>query len=116
MPAEPSFTPQEQFQALNTLDFLSDLISAGKEEFSRVDVLMLIEFVKQELFDLEVVIAQQTATRGLEDESTGSAVPELFSKLLQCPCVALPSHQPGYIQWTCPGCGRACSLNAGDGV
>lgn len=59
------FTPQEQFQALNVLDYLSDLFTcAGKETFTRVDVLIILDHVRAdpEIFDPEVVIAQQIVT------------------------------------------------------
>lgn len=59
------FTPQEQFQALNVLDYLSDLFTAAeKETFTRVDILVILDLVRAdpEIFDPEVVIAQQIAT------------------------------------------------------
>jgi uncharacterized protein YllA (UPF0747 family) len=59
------FTPVEQFQALNLMDYLSDLFTvAQKETFTRVEILVLLDHIKNdpELFDPAVLIAQQTAT------------------------------------------------------
>ena len=64
MPRSP-MAPQEQFQALNTLDLLSDLFTAAqKNTFTRQDVLSVIDHVRKdpEIFDWEVLIAQQAAT------------------------------------------------------
>ena len=61
--------PQEQFQALNTLDYLSDLFTAAeKKTFTREEVLIVIDRVRSdsEMFDTDVVIAQQIATADLE--------------------------------------------------
>lgn len=58
-------TTDEQFQALNMLDYLSDLFTvAGKETFTREDVLVIINTVRSDpdFFDPAVVIAQQEAT------------------------------------------------------
>lgn len=61
---------QEQFQALNVLDYISDLFTAaGREEFSRADVLIILDAVRSdpEFFDPQVVIAQQMATQEIDD-------------------------------------------------
>jgi hypothetical protein len=56
---------KEQFQALNLLDYLSDLFTAaGKETFTRASILIILDSVRSdpEVFDQDVVIAQQQAT------------------------------------------------------
>ena len=66
-------TWQEQFQALNTLDYLSDLFTASpKESFSVTEILIILDHVRSdsELFDPEVLIAQQTANAEIEQENT----------------------------------------------
>ncbi len=55
----------EQFAALNVLDYLSDLFTAaGKDSFTRENILVVLNAVKSdpELFDPDVVIAHQIAT------------------------------------------------------
>lgn len=61
-------SPSEQFQALNVLDFLSDLFAAaGKTSFTREEILIILDDVRSdpEMFDRTVVIAQQMATADL---------------------------------------------------
>jgi hypothetical protein len=58
-------TPQEQFQALNILEYLSDLFTAAKKEtFTRESILIVLDGVRSDpdLFDPDVVIAQQNVT------------------------------------------------------
>jgi len=58
-------TPQEQFQALNMLEYLSDLFTAAKKEtFTRESILIVLDGVRSDpdLFDPDVVIAQQNVT------------------------------------------------------
>ena len=60
-----ALTPQEQFQALNVLELLSDLFTAAqKNQFTREDILVIINCVRNddEIFDPDIVIAQQIAT------------------------------------------------------
>jgi hypothetical protein len=59
-------TTSEQFQSLNILDLVRDCImGAGKEEFTKTDLLLLIDNVKsrEQLFDPDVVLAQEIATQ-----------------------------------------------------
>ena len=68
MTASP-FNPIEQFQVLNMLDYLSDLFTAAKKEtFTQVDILIMLNHVKNdsELFDPAVLIAQQTANAEID--------------------------------------------------
>jgi hypothetical protein len=63
------FTPIEQFQVLNALDYLSDLFTgSAKETFTKVEVLIVLNMVKNdpELFDPAVRIAQQTANAEID--------------------------------------------------
>jgi hypothetical protein len=58
-------TDDQQFQALNTLDYLRDLFTAArKENFTRAEILVILDLVRSdwEIFDPEVVIAQEQAT------------------------------------------------------
>lgn len=60
-----TMSPTEQFQALNILDVLSDLFSAASTRtFTCGDVLIVLDAVRSdpELFDPDVVVAQQIAT------------------------------------------------------
>jgi hypothetical protein len=64
MTASP-LTPDEQFQALNLLDYLSDLFAASpNESFTRVQILIVLDNLRSDpdFFDPEVLIAQQIAT------------------------------------------------------
>lgn len=57
-------TPNEQFQALNILDYVSDLFTmAGRENYSRADILIVLNHVRNDanLFEPAVLIAQQEA-------------------------------------------------------
>jgi hypothetical protein len=57
--------PNEQFAALNILDYISALFTAaGKEHFSREDILVVLNTIKSdpEIFDPDVVIAQEIST------------------------------------------------------
>jgi hypothetical protein len=59
-------TPNEQFQALNILEVLSDLFSAaGEKTFTCGEVLVVIDAIRSDpaFFDPDVVVAQQIATR-----------------------------------------------------
>jgi hypothetical protein len=59
------FTPDEAFQCLNLLDYLSDLFTAsGKETFTRCEILAVLNLCKNdpELFDPADVIAQEETT------------------------------------------------------
>lgn len=62
-------TPQEQYQCLNLLDYLSDLFTrAGKDNFTRESILVVLNAIRNdpEMFDPDVVIAQQVATADIE--------------------------------------------------
>ena len=62
----------EQFQALNILEVLSDLFSAtGTETLTRGDVLKILDAIRSnpEVFDPDVVAAQQIATAGINSPS-----------------------------------------------
>ena len=66
------FTDREQFQALNVLDYLSDLFTAAKKEtFTRVEILILLDNIKNDpdLFDPAVLIAQQIVTAEIDSHS-----------------------------------------------
>jgi hypothetical protein len=65
-------TDREQFQALNVLDYLSDLFTAAKKEtFTRVEILVLLDNTKNDpdLFDPAVRTAQQIATVEIDSHS-----------------------------------------------
>jgi hypothetical protein len=62
-------TDLEQYQALNVLDYLSDLFTAStKESFTPTEILIILDHVRSdpEIFDPAIVIAQQTATAEIE--------------------------------------------------
>ena len=62
-------SPTEQFQVLNMLEYLSDLFTAaGKETFTRTEILVVLDRVRSDpdIFDPDVLIAQQVATSALE--------------------------------------------------
>lgn len=62
-------SPQEQFQALNTLDYLSDLFTATEKKiFTQEEILIVLDNVRSDadMFDRVVLIAQQMATADLE--------------------------------------------------
>lgn len=64
-------TPHEQFQALNVLELLSDLFSAGdKGVFTREEVLIVIDSVRNDpdFFDPDVLIAQQQVSASIVRE------------------------------------------------
>lgn len=68
------FTETEQFACLNILDYLSDLFTgAGKDQFTREDVLLVLNLVKNDpdLFDADVVTAQEIATADVYEEPEG---------------------------------------------
>ena len=68
MTASP-FTPTEQFQVLNVLDYLSDLFTAStKKSFTPTEILIILDHVRsdRELFDPEVLVAQQTANAEID--------------------------------------------------
>lgn len=59
-------TPQEQFQVLNMLDYLSDLFTAAeKETFTRTDVLIVLNATRNDpdFIAPAVLVAQQEATQ-----------------------------------------------------
>ena len=59
-------SPQEQFQVLNMLDYLSDLFTAAeKETFSRLDILIVLNATRNDpdFIDPAVLVAQQEATQ-----------------------------------------------------
>jgi hypothetical protein len=61
-------TDGEQFAALCVLDCLSDLVTVSESEtFSKTEVLLFIDMIRSEhqLFDPDVVIAQQETTQGM---------------------------------------------------
>jgi hypothetical protein len=62
-------TPDEQFQALNLLDYLSDLFTGTpKPSFTPVEILVILDHVRtdSEFFDPEVLIAQQIANADID--------------------------------------------------
>ncbi len=64
-------TENEQFQALNVLDYLSDLFtSARKETFTRDEILIIIDIIRSDgdFFDPQVVIARQIANSEIDNE------------------------------------------------
>ena len=66
-------TDMEQFQALNLLDYLSDLFTASKKEsFTPTEILIILDHVRSdpEVFDPEVLVAQQTANAEIETENS----------------------------------------------
>lgn len=55
-------TDDEQFQALNVIEYLMDLFTAaGKENFTRTEILVVLNAVRNdpEIFDPAVLVAQQ---------------------------------------------------------
>ena len=68
MTASP-LTPDEQFQALNLLDYLSDLFTASpNESFTRVQILIVLDCLRSDpdFFDRDILLAQQTATAEID--------------------------------------------------
>jgi hypothetical protein len=66
-------TPGEQFQALNIIEYLSDLFTAaGKETFTRIEILVVLNGVRNdpELFDPDILIAQQQAMADIDSQSS----------------------------------------------
>jgi hypothetical protein len=66
-------TQNEQFQALNVIDYLSDLFTAaGKETFTRIEILVVLNGVRNdpELFDPDILIAQQQAMADIDSQSS----------------------------------------------
>lgn len=66
-------THDEQFQALNVLDYLSDLFTMSpKETFTKVQILIVLNQVKNDpdIFDPQVLIAQQTANAEIDEGNT----------------------------------------------
>jgi hypothetical protein len=62
-------TETEQYQALNVLEYLSDLFTAAeKESFTKTEVLIVLNLVRTdpEIFDPRVVIAQQIVAGELD--------------------------------------------------
>jgi hypothetical protein len=75
MTMERIFSDQEQFQCLNLLDFLSSLFTcAGKESFTKTDILVVLNNVKNdvELFDPAIVIAQEATVQFIESQHESS--------------------------------------------
>lgn len=65
MPKVSPMTPQEQYQCLNLLEYLSDLFGAATEPFyTPHQILILLNTIREdpEMFDPDVVVAQQIAT------------------------------------------------------
>ncbi len=59
-------TPQEQFQALNVLEYVSDLFTGSpRESFTKVEILVILNRIKTdpELFDPDVVEAHSEVVR-----------------------------------------------------
>ena len=68
MTASP-LTPDEQFQALNLLDYLSDLFTGTpKPSFTPTEILIILDHLREDtdLFDPAVLIAQQTANAEID--------------------------------------------------
>jgi hypothetical protein len=68
---QATWTPQEQFQCLNLLDYLSDLFTAGdKQSFTRAEVLVILNHVKNdpELFDPETLMLQAQFSAEVEQQ------------------------------------------------
>lgn len=64
-------TSQEQFQALNILDYLSDLFTVSrKESFTPTEILIILDSVRSdpEIFDPAVLITQQTQTADFDSQ------------------------------------------------
>ena len=62
-------THDEQFQALNLLDYISDLFTMSpKQTFTQVEILIVLNHVKNDtdIFDPLVLIAQQTANAEID--------------------------------------------------
>ena len=68
MTASP-LTPDEQFQALNLLDYLSDLFTGTpKPSFTPTEILIILDHVREDpdFFDPAVLIAQQIANAEID--------------------------------------------------
>lgn len=66
MPNNLPMSEHEQFCTLNVLDFVADLFSSSmRMEFTVPEILVILDYVRshEELFDRDVVIAQQEVTR-----------------------------------------------------
>ena len=66
-------TPDEQFQVLNLLDYLSDLFTGTlKLSFTPTEILLILNYLREDpdFFDPEVLIAQQTANAEIETGNT----------------------------------------------
>ncbi len=93
------FSEDEQRLCLGLLDVLSGVFTtAAKDSYTRDEVLIVLDLLRSDtdMFDPLVVIAHQISTEEIN---------------MTCICCQLPDHQLGFIQWTCPSCGRVCSLN-----
>ena len=101
-PSSPlRFSEEEQRLCLGLLDVLSGVFTtAAKETYTRAEVLVVLDLLRSDtdMFDPLVVIAHEISTEEIN---------------ATCVCCQLPDYRSGYIQWTCPACGRVCSLNAG---
>ena len=73
MTAQSPLTVDEQFQALNLLDYLSDLFTGTlKPSFTPTEILIILNYLREDpdFFDPEVLIAQQIANADIETETT----------------------------------------------
>jgi len=64
-------TPGEQFQALNILEYVSDLFTGSpKETFTREEILVILNCVRNdpEMFDPDVVIAQEQTSSQIDSQ------------------------------------------------
>ena len=62
-------TFNEQFQALNLLDYLSDLFTASpNESFTRVQILIVLDNLRSDpdFFHPDILLAQQIATAEID--------------------------------------------------
>ena len=69
MMSDSPLSEAEQFQALNVLEYLSDLFTAsGKQSFTKAEVLVILNSVQgdQNIFDPHVLIAQQEASAEID--------------------------------------------------
>jgi len=63
----------EQFQALNVLEYLSDLFTAShKQSFTKTEVLVILNLVRsdQSIFSPHVLIAQQEASAEIDSPAS----------------------------------------------
>ena len=73
MTTSSPMTPDEQFQVLNVLDYLSDLFAGTpKPSFTPTEILIILDHLRTDpdFFDPAVLIAQQTANADIETATT----------------------------------------------